>query len=247
MRRPPSFADIDAALVALGPEARRRRPGRTTLKELAEARRLLALAEPLRDRLVQLQGFEPAALERLPDLIERTFQAEITLTNERTKKGQRSLRRVREEAVSLRSRLATAAKRVCCDDVSLRGQLKGLHRQRTYAILVGDLKRLADLVDERPEMLSAVPGLPDNSARAARELAQKLIEGAPASGFRKALGDRNALTALLVAAVHEVRAGGRFLFRWDEEMLERFADPEERSKRVSRKARSDQDQEEEQD
>ncbi|MGI5863592.1 MAG: hypothetical protein ACOX6T_16265 [Myxococcales bacterium] len=229
MPRPPSFADLDAALASIGPKERRRNPWRSVLEALAEARRLAAFLTPFRARFAALPDLDLAALDRLPELVDRVEQAELIWTDLKIKRGTFSLRRLRDEAVSLRYRLVAAAEFV--DPEGPKPLKDGFHERRTLPRLVADLRTLADLVDERPEDFSGAKSLPERPSVVARQIADALVLGGYDSALARAQADRNAAFALLDMAVQEVRSAGRYLFRHEPDLLARLSDQSRRRPR----------------
>jgi hypothetical protein len=239
MDRPPSFADIDAALAALGPKARRTRPDKGSLRLISRARKVDALVSQHRKSLAALPGFDLAALDQLPELIERAQQAEIAWQDQRVQRRQRRLRKLRDEAIALRFRLVSAARYAFRKNPEALRPFDGFYRQRGIATVVGDLHRLADLAEEHPWAFADVPGLPEKPADAARELQEKLVQGRAGPPYGSAKANRNASMLLLKLALDEVISGAVYLFRYQPKMLDRLVDEaDRRSKRRSRKKRS---------
>ena len=223
MPRPPSFADLGAALAAVGPTARQRPPRRSIVKALTEARRLVASVLPSRSRFAALPEFDMGALDQLPELIRRVEQAEIRWADLRRQRKSVSHMQLRDEAVSLRYRLVAAAGFL--EREGKKPLKDGFHERRALPSLVADLRALADLVDERAAEFSAASDLPEHPAEAARQLAATLVRGRYDSTVSRARDDRNAALVLMELAVYEVRCGRRFLFRHEPELLKWQADP----------------------
>ena len=242
MARPPPFSDLDAALAGLDPAVRRTRPARHFLTELAEARRIHQVAEPHRELYAALTGFDVAALDCLPVLIDRVEGAEVELRKARTGKRRNSQRRTRDEAISLRFRMVEAARFGLRDEPDLLLPLEGFHKRRRLPNLVGDLERLAAIGKKHPQVFAGLPGLPERPVETAQRLGDLLVRGPRDPVFNRVQGDRNAVTALLIMVLAEVRAGGRFLFRHDPKMLERFQDLALRTRRHRAKAERTQKQ-----
>ena len=224
MSRPPSFADLDAALASLDPAVRRKKPKRPVLAELTEARRVHAVAEPLCERFATLADFDLSAIDCLPALAERAECAELAFVRFRSKRARVSLSGVRNEAIALRFRLVAAARHALRADPTPLIPLEGFHRRRALPNLVSDLTLLAGLVDEHVEAFASAGGLPDAPAEVARKLCEALVRGPSSPAHRRARGDRNAAFALLVLALAEVRSGGRYLFRYEPKVLALFSD-----------------------
>lgn len=235
MPRPPSFDDLDAALEALGEEARNDKPRRLFLKELSEARRLHRVARSRRERFAALADFDLAALDRLPEIIERAERASLEESGTRRRP---SRKQARDEAIAVRSRLVAAARRALPGDESLQWRLTGMYRRRTLSQIVNDLDRLAGLVEKNAEAFGIIPGLPERPALVARDLVSRLV-GARNPAHDEAEARRNALFALLALAVREVRCAGRYLFRHEPELLAGFTDRTRRTDRRRRAGKKD--------
>lgn len=231
MPRPPAFSDLDAALAALGPDARCTKPSRPAVKLLSEARRLYAVVEPERSRFAALPELDIAALDQLPELTRRAQSAEVAWGIRRQERSRLAARRKRDEAIALRSRLVSAIRYVRRADESLQRRLVGLRKRRTLPGIVADLRWLASIVDEQPGAFATAPALPAEPAQAARVLVEELIRGGYSPEADKAQHERNAAFVLLGLAVSEVRAAGRFLFRHEPKLLARMCDEVTRGQR----------------
>jgi hypothetical protein len=234
MGRPPPFNDLDAALAALGPEARNAKPAVAPLRLLSRARRVYLIASKHRARLACLAEFDLAALDRLPELIERAEQAEFLWVGQQRERNAFDLRKVRDDAIALRFQLVSAARYALRSKPEALSRFDGFYRRRTLASLIADLRRLADFIEMYPELASA-PGLPEKPIELVLQLEDKLIRGNSSDAYDKAEGDRNALIALLALALQEVVSAARYLFRYEPEDLDRLVDRELRDRR--RKAR----------
>ncbi|HCF56910.1 MAG TPA: hypothetical protein DFS52_02800 [Myxococcales bacterium] len=219
MPRPPSFADLDAALAALGPRVRRARPRRGIVALLSEARRLYTVVEPLRERYAILPDFDLAALDKLPELVARAQSAEVDWANRNLASAQVSMSGLRDEAIALRFRLVKAARVVFSGDEKKLRLLDGVPQRRDLPRLVGDLRRLAKLIDARAEDFARVPRLPASPADEARRIAQQLTAGRYDPALVAARERRDAAVALMELAVKEVRCAGRYLFRHEPRLL----------------------------
>jgi hypothetical protein len=224
MPRLPPLSDLDAALAALPVEVRLKRPTRSTLNLVSEARRLIRVSRPVRAQLAALTDFNLEALDRLPAIVELAEQAESRLAASKQERSGVSLSQTREEGIALRFRLASATRLLFPFDSKIQKRLEGFHRRRALHAIVGDLLKLADYADCHPEDYAKAPGLPKQPGQEARRIAELLGSGLSEAELSKARQDRNAAAALLAMAVSEVRAGGRYLFRNDPELFERFAD-----------------------
>ena len=224
MPRPPPFADLDAALAALDPKLRRAKPSRPILAMLAEARRLHGVAAEHRPQLAPLASFDVAALDGLPELAARLERAELEFWQSQGTPAALPLTAARERAIALRFALVSAARFALSAQPALLVPFAGFHRRRSLPNLVSDLTQLAELYDGHAEAFSGAGGLPEWPSEEARGLADRLVEGPSNPAQAKARGDRNLAFALLMLGVGEVRAAGRFLFRYEPEILARFAD-----------------------
>jgi hypothetical protein len=193
-----------------------------------------------RDELAELKGFDISALDQLIGLVDRAEKAEIVWLDEQIKHRKPSMHETRDEAIRLRFRLAAAAHYVLPADSFELKDLQGFHRRRSLPSICYDLKVLAKIVDEHPGLFEAMPSLPERPGEKALELANLLYAGSYSDKLQKAMEARNQAFTLLALAVNEVRAGARFLFRHEPELLKRVTDgvtkkQRQRQKRAKRK------------
>ncbi|HCF57834.1 MAG TPA: hypothetical protein DFS52_07550, partial [Myxococcales bacterium] len=211
--------DFDGSAAKMSADTKDKPPARPPDVLALEASRAYSVAKLRRDEIAGILGFEIRFLDDIPEIVEVLVQAHQSNSTMQDQKSDLSLAPSRTEADDIIARVMRAGRYVYRHRSEVQKALDRIGDVGAMPDRVGDLRRVAFLCEENPELITADARIPANVVERARELATKLSSVVDDAAYRAALARRNLAYWMLDEAVGELRAAVRFAFPEDTKFI----------------------------